>query len=158
MVGIGDGGEVMRVAAAQAASVWLDPQATTAKVIALIEQAARQGATLLAFPETFLSGYPFWVMLGGGGRFGDPAHAHAYAAYLEAAVELDGPEVRQVAQAAQDLQPIKLWQHPIQDNQRRLFLSIRLQRTHAITGMQNAIAICFKLAHNDLGQVVCILN
>jgi nitrilase len=42
-------------------------------------------------------------MLGGGGRFGDPEHARAYAAYLEAAVELDGPELRQVAEAAHDL-------------------------------------------------------
>ena len=94
---------MVRVAAAQAASVWLDPAATTAKVIQLLEQASRQGVQLLAFPETFLSGYPFWVMLGGGGRFGDPEQARAYAAYLEAAVELDGPEVRQVAEAAGDL-------------------------------------------------------
>lgn len=93
----------MIVAAAQAASVWLDPPATTNKIVGLIEQAARERVDLLAFPEAFLSGYPFWVMLGGGGRFGDPAHARAYAAYLEAAVELDGPEVRQVAEAARDL-------------------------------------------------------
>lgn len=93
----------MRVAAAQAASVWLDPTATTDKVIGLMEQASRQGVDLLAFPETFLSGYPFWVMLGGGGRFGDPEQARAYAAYLEAAVELDGPELRRVTEAARDL-------------------------------------------------------
>lgn len=93
----------MRVAAAQAASVWLDPTATTKKVVGLIEQASRQHVDLLAFPETFLSGYPFWVMLGGGGRFGDPEHARAYAAYLDAAVELNGPELRQVTEAARDL-------------------------------------------------------
>lgn len=92
----------MRVAAAQAASVWLDPAATADKVVGLIAQAAQQGVALLAFPESFLSGYPFWVMLAGGGRFGDPAHARAYAAYLEAAVELDGPELRRVADAAGD--------------------------------------------------------
>jgi nitrilase len=93
----------MLIAAAQAASVWLNPTATTNKVVGLIEQASQQGVDLLAFPETFLSGYPFWVMLGGGGRFGDPEHARAYAAYLDAAVELDGPELRQVAEAARDL-------------------------------------------------------
>jgi predicted amidohydrolase len=32
------------------------------------------------FPETFLTGYPFWVMLGGAGRFGDPDYARAYGA------------------------------------------------------------------------------
>src|SRR5919198_653908 len=62
----------MRVAAAQAASVWLDPTATTNKIVALLEQASRESVELVAFPESFLSGYPFWVMLGGGGRFGDP--------------------------------------------------------------------------------------
>lgn len=93
----------MRVAAAQASSVWLDPVATTKKVIGLLEQASAQDVELVAFPETFLSGYPFWVMLGGGGRFGDPDYARAYAAYLDAAVELDGPELRQVAEAVHDL-------------------------------------------------------
>ena len=58
----------MRVAAVQAASVWLNRAATTNKVVTFLEQAARQGVDLVAFPETFLSGYPFWVMLGGGGR------------------------------------------------------------------------------------------
>jgi nitrilase len=93
----------MRVATAQAASVWLNPAATTNKVVGLIQQASNEEVQLLAFPETFLSGYPFWVMLGGGGRFGNPEYARAYAAYLEAAVELDGPELRQIAEAAGDL-------------------------------------------------------
>lgn len=93
----------MRVAAAQAASVWLDPAGTAKKVIGLLQQASEQGVELVAFPEAFLSGYPFWVMLGGGGRFGDPDYARAYAAYLEAAVDLDGPELRQIAEAVHDL-------------------------------------------------------
>jgi nitrilase len=46
----------------------------------MLEQASHEGVQLVAFPETFLSGYPFWVMLGGGGRFGDPEYARAYAA------------------------------------------------------------------------------
>jgi len=58
---------------------------------------------MLVFPETYLSGYPFWVMLGGGGRFGDAEQARAYGAYLEAAVELDGPELRRATEAARDL-------------------------------------------------------
>lgn len=93
----------MRAAAAQAASVWLDPAGTTRKVIGLLEQASGQGVELIAFPETFLSGYPFWLMLGGSGRFGDPDYARAYAAYLEAAVELEGPELREIVEAVRDL-------------------------------------------------------
>ena len=47
--------KLVRVAAAQAASAWLDPAATTRKVVALLEEASRQGAELVAFPEAFLS-------------------------------------------------------------------------------------------------------
>ncbi len=41
--------------------------------------------------------------LTGGARFDDPLQKQAYAAYLQAAVALDGPEVRQVVEAARDL-------------------------------------------------------
>lgn len=93
----------MRVAAVQAHSVWLEKSATTKKVVGLIEEASAQGVQLLVFPETFLSGYPFWVMLGGGGQFGDPEYARAYGAYLEAAVELNGPQLGEISEAVRDL-------------------------------------------------------
>ena len=93
----------MRVAAAQARPCWLDPTATTTKVIAWIEEAAAQSVELVAFPETFLSGYPFWVELTGGARFDDAKQKRAYAAYLEAAVEMQGPEIRQITEAVRDL-------------------------------------------------------
>jgi len=93
----------MRVAAAQARPCWLDPTATTTKVIAWIEEAAAQNVELVAFPETFLSGYPFWLELTGGARFDDTKQKRAYAAYLEAAVEMEGPEIRQITEAVRDL-------------------------------------------------------
>ncbi len=93
----------MRVAAVQAHPAWLDPTATTAIVLRWLEEAARQGAELVVFPETFLSGYPFWLDLTGGARFDDPLQKQAYAAYLQAAVAMDGPEVQQVVEAARDL-------------------------------------------------------
>ena len=48
----------MRVAGVQAAPEWIDRAATTGKVLALISDAADGGADLVAFPETFLPGYP----------------------------------------------------------------------------------------------------
>lgn len=93
----------MRVAAVQAHPAWLDPAATTAIVLRWLEEAARQGVELVAFPETFLSGYPFWLDLTGGSRFDDPLQKRAYAAYLQAGVAMDGPELAQVTQAARDL-------------------------------------------------------
>ncbi len=53
-----------KVAAVQAASVWLDADATIDKSIAMIAQAAANGADLIAFPETHVPGYPWWIWLG----------------------------------------------------------------------------------------------
>jgi nitrilase len=48
------------------------------KVLARLEDAAAQDVELLAFSETFLSGYPFWLELTGGARFDNPAQKRAY--------------------------------------------------------------------------------
>lgn len=45
-------------AAVHAAPVYMDKAATTAKVVKIIEDAGEQGIKLLAFPETFIPGYP----------------------------------------------------------------------------------------------------
>lgn len=55
--------ETLRVAAVQNAPVWMDREATVTKVARLIEQAADEGARVVAFPETFIPGYPWWVQL-----------------------------------------------------------------------------------------------
>lgn len=93
----------MRIAAAQARPAWLDPAATTKKVLDLLADAASQDVELLAFPETFLSGYPFWLERTGGARFNDALQKAAYAQYLDAAVEVGGSEIRAVTEAVCDL-------------------------------------------------------
>lgn len=93
----------MRVAAAQARSPWLDVAAGVRTVVEFIRSAHDADVDLVAFPEAFLSGYPIWPTLTGGARFDDPRQKAAYAAYLDAAVELDGPELRQVTEAVRDL-------------------------------------------------------
>jgi nitrilase len=49
------------VAAAQAAYVLMDREATLAKTEALVREAAASGAELVAFPEAFVPGTPFWI-------------------------------------------------------------------------------------------------
>jgi nitrilase len=92
----------MRIAAAQVHPAWLDTPKTTSIVTDWIGRAADEGVELLAFGETFLGGYPLWISLTDGARFNNDDQKRAFAAYLDAAVELDGPEVASVVEAVRD--------------------------------------------------------
>jgi nitrilase len=83
------------LAAIQAAPVFFDRDASTEKACALIEQAAGKGATLAAFGETWLPGYPFFA-----GKMHSPLWAQAAAAYLENAVEIPSPTTDKLCEAA----------------------------------------------------------
>lgn len=92
----------MRIAAAQTAPAWGNSTATAARATEWIEKAAAADVDLVAFGETFLSGYPFWVSATDGARWDAPDQKEAYAFYLDAAVRLDGPELRHITEAVRD--------------------------------------------------------
>ena len=50
-----------KIAAVQAAYVLMDQQATLAKAIDLIRQAAADGAQIVVLPEVFIPGTPIWI-------------------------------------------------------------------------------------------------
>lgn len=52
--------ESFTLAAAQAQPVYHDKEATLEVACEWVERAAREGADLVAFPETFVPGYPYW--------------------------------------------------------------------------------------------------
>ena len=60
---MGDTFPKVKVAAVQAAPVFLDRERTLDKALSLIFEASRKGAGLIAFPEGFIAGYPYWNRL-----------------------------------------------------------------------------------------------
>ena len=84
-----------RAAAAQASSVWLDPAASTVKACALIEEAGRGGADIVALPESFIPGFPYWVFVKPLSETG-PWHVRLH----DQAVEITGPTIDALAAAA----------------------------------------------------------
>ena len=85
----------VKLAAVQAAPVFLDRAATIDKAVALMAQAAEGGAELIGFPETWIPGYPWWIWLG-------PPHwgLQFAARYRRNAVRRDGPEMQHLCDAA----------------------------------------------------------
>ncbi|MDQ0317268.1 carbon-nitrogen hydrolase family protein [Amorphus orientalis] len=86
-----------RAAAVQAAPVFLDLDASIDKSIALIEEAAKNGAELIAFPETFLPGYPWFIWLD------SPAWGMQFVQrYHDNSLVYGSPEADRIARAAKD--------------------------------------------------------
>ncbi|MBB6521700.1 carbon-nitrogen hydrolase family protein [Pseudoteredinibacter isoporae] len=88
-----------KAAAVQAAPEFMNIDAGVDKAIALIEQAAAQGAAIIAFPECWLPGYPWWLWLS------CTAHNMKYfQAYHENCVEIGDRHCERLTRAAKDNQ------------------------------------------------------
>ena len=82
----------LTVAAAQLGGPWLNVEARMDRVVAATELAAERGSHVVAFPETYVSGYPFWLSRTNGARFNEPMQKACYAYYLANAIQVGGPE------------------------------------------------------------------
>lgn len=94
---MGDTYPTIRAAAVQAAPVFLNREASTAKACALIREAGKNGAELIAFPEGFIPAHPIWF------------HFHPATGKISTrlsvelfknAVEIPGPETAELSRAA----------------------------------------------------------
>ncbi|MBW3550288.1 MAG: carbon-nitrogen hydrolase family protein [Proteobacteria bacterium] len=88
------------VSLAQIAPVWLDRDATVAKVAHWVAQAAAAGSRLVAFGEALAPGYPFWIEHTEGARFESALQKALFAHYAEQAVDLTRDDLAPVRAAA----------------------------------------------------------
>src|SRR5258708_141171 len=96
---MGDAYAGVKVAAVQAASVFLDREGSTEKACRLIREAGHDGARVIGFPEGFIPAHPVWYHhLPATG-----ATANRLATELfKNSVEVPGPEVAALGAAARD--------------------------------------------------------
>src|SRR5689334_12765520 len=99
-----EGGTVMTVhpnfvcaAVVQAVPVAFERERTLEKVRALTNDAARQGAQLVVFPEAFISAYPRGLSFGAVVGSRTPEGREEYRRYWESAVDVPGPAVETLA-------------------------------------------------------------
>ncbi len=86
-----------RVAAVQASPVFLNVDATIEKACSLICEAANNGAKLVAFPEVFIAGYPYWNWIM------TPIQGSQWFEKLyRNSIDISGPEVQRLCDVARD--------------------------------------------------------
>jgi nitrilase len=88
------------VAVVQAGAVPFDTEACVDKAVGLIAEAAATGAKVILFPEAFVPGYPKGLNFGLVVGARDPVGREEFRLYLDAAIEVPGPQTRRLGEAA----------------------------------------------------------
>jgi len=86
-----------KAAAVQASPVFLNVDATVEKACSIIEEAAHNGASLVAFPEVFVAGYPYWNWI-----MTPVQGSKWYEKLYVNSITVPGPETDRICQAAKE--------------------------------------------------------
>jgi len=87
----------IKAACVQAAPVFLDLDASIDKAEQICQEAARNGAKFIAFPETWLPGYPWWIWTH------NAIEAMSFLPkYHESSMSFDSPQMRRLQKIAAD--------------------------------------------------------
>jgi nitrilase len=86
-----------KAAAVQTSPVFLNAEKTIDKAITFIREAAENGAQLIAFPEVFVSGYPYWNWI-----MTPVQGSKWYEKLYKSAITADGSEVKRLCDAAKE--------------------------------------------------------
>jgi predicted amidohydrolase len=87
--------------AVQYPPVFLDLPRSIEKACDLIAEAAREGAALIVFPETWLTGYPLWFdLIPGAAVWGSEEAIQVYQRLFENSPSMDDPAIQELGKAA----------------------------------------------------------
>ena len=87
-----------KAAAVLASPYMFDLDRTVEKCCNMVDEAAAQGARLIAFPETFLPLYPWWIWM----AVNNVERGHLYKQLYDQSVELDGLAMQRLCQKAKE--------------------------------------------------------
>jgi len=90
----------VRAAVVQAGSIPFDADACVDKAVRLTGDAAAKGAKVVLFPEAFVVGYPKGLNYGLVVGARDPVGREEFRLYLDAAIEVPGPQTQRLGEAA----------------------------------------------------------
>jgi nitrilase len=93
---------LLRVALAQIAPVWLNKSETLQKITKQITEAAKNEAELIVFGEGLLPGYPFWLALTGGAEWDKQVNKELHAHYLRNSVTIENGDLDEVCSMAKE--------------------------------------------------------
>jgi aliphatic nitrilase len=86
-----------KAATVQTSPVFLNEEKTIDKAITFIKEASENGANLIAFPEVFVSGYPYWNWI-----MTPVQGSKWYEKLYKSAITADGSEVKRICDAAKE--------------------------------------------------------
>lgn len=93
---------LLKVAMAQIAPVWLNKEGTLKKIENSIIEAAGEEAELIVFGEALLPGYPFWLALTNGAGWDLKVNKEIHAHYTRNAIQIEAGELDTVCQLAKE--------------------------------------------------------
>ena len=93
-------GKWVRAAVVQAGAAPFESDACVDKAVRFIQEAAVTGAQVIVFPEAFIGGYPKGLNYGLVVGARDPAGREEFRLYLDAAIDVPGPQTSRLGEAA----------------------------------------------------------
>ncbi len=93
---------ILKIAMAQIAPVWLDKDKTIGKIQSFINDAGNQKCELIVFGEGLLPGYPFWLSYTNGSEFNSTFQKELYAHYVRNSVQIEKGDLNEICILAKE--------------------------------------------------------